>query len=100
MTTDTVIQKKTKTRVKLPSLWKVVFLNDDKTPMDLVVGLLIKIFKHDPVSAEKIMLEIHNEGRAVAGVYPYEIAEHRCVEATNIAKTHGSPLQIRIEEEK
>lgn len=99
MTTETITRKQTKTQVKPPKMWKVVFLNDDKTPMDLVISLLMKIFKHDQKSAEEITLEIHNTGSAVAGVYPYEIAEHRSVEATNIARANGAPLKIRVEEE-
>lgn len=99
MTTETITRKQTKTQVKPPKMWKVVFLNDDKTPMDLVISLLMKIFNHNQKSAEEITLEIHNTGSAVAGVYPYEIAEHRGVEATNIARANGSPLKIRVEEE-
>jgi ATP-dependent Clp protease adaptor protein ClpS len=81
-----------------PKMWKVIFLNDNQTPMDFVIELLTEIFKHDQVSAESITLEIHNTGSGVAGVYPYEIAEQKSLEATNIARSNSFPLRIQVEE--
>ena len=80
-------------------MWKVIFVNDDQTPMELVIELLKTIFKHSESSAKDVTLEIHNTGSGVAGVYPYEIAEHKGVEATNIARANGSPLRIQVEQE-
>jgi ATP-dependent Clp protease adaptor protein ClpS len=98
-TTDTLKQEKVVVSLQPPKLWKVVFLNDDKTPMDLVIFLLTDVFKHDEARARDITMEIHNTGSGVAGVYAFEIAEQLGLEATTIARTNGSPLKIQVEEE-
>ena len=93
------IDEKVDIDVQPPGLWKVLFLNDDVTPMDLVIDILTVYFKHNQESAQKITMEIHNTGSGVAGVYPHELAEHLAIEATNYARKNGSPLKIRIEQE-
>jgi ATP-dependent Clp protease adaptor protein ClpS len=80
-------------------MWKVLFLNDDHTPMEFVMELLTTIFKHTESSAKDITLEIHNTGSAVVGVYSHEIAEQRGIDATQSARLNGHPLQVTIEEE-
>lgn len=99
MTTEAKIEEKTVVNLQPPKLWKVVFLNDDSTPMDLVITLLTSIFKHSESEAKEITLEIHNTGSGVAGVYSYEIAEQKGIESTMIARQHGSPLKIQVEQE-
>jgi ATP-dependent Clp protease adaptor protein ClpS len=99
MTTDVKIDEKTKVSLQPPKLWKVIFLNDDQTPMEFVIELLTTIFKHGNSSACDLTLEIHNSGSAVVGVYSYEVAEQRGVEATQISRSNGFPLKITIEEE-
>jgi ATP-dependent Clp protease adaptor protein ClpS len=99
MTTDTQIAEKIVVSLQPPKLWKVVFLNDEETPMELVSALLSTIFKHDEARAKEITLEIHNTGSGIAGVYTYEIAEQRGMEATNMARANGSPLRIQVEQE-
>ena len=74
-------------------------LNDDLTPIDFVIELLITIFKHSQETAKNITMEIHNNGSGVAGIYTFEIAEIRAVEATTLARSNGFPLQIKMEEE-
>lgn len=100
MSTDIQNEEKVVTDLKLPKLWKVIFLNDDVTPMELVVKLLTEIFKHDDSSAKDVMLEVHNSGSGVAGMYTYEIAEQKGLEATAIARANGSPLKIVVEEDE
>lgn len=99
MSTDIQIKNTVLTKLQPPKLWKVVFLNDDQTPMVLVIELLTTIFKHSEEAAAEITLEIHNTGSGVAGVYRYEIAEQKTVESTTIARSLGSPLKIHIEQE-
>jgi ATP-dependent Clp protease adaptor protein ClpS len=99
MTTETKINEKVAVKLQLPKLWKVVFLNDNQTSMELVIELLTTIFKHSQKSARDITLEIHNEGSGVAGIYPFEIAEQLGLEATSIARSNGSPLKIQVEQE-
>lgn len=97
--TDVVIDDKIKIDLQEPKLWKVVLLNDDKTPMEFVIDILTNVFKHREDSARSITLEVHETGAGIAGVYSFEIAEHRGIEATNLARENGFPLQIRLEEE-
>lgn len=87
------------TRIKEPPKYKVLLLNDDYTPVDFVIALLITIFKHSETSAANITLKIHNEGSGVAGIYTYEIAEQKAMDATHIARNNNHPLQIKVEEE-
>lgn len=97
--TDVQIDEKIKQKVVEPKRWKVVLLNDDHTPIDFVINLLIEIFKHTQETAKEITMEIHNNGSGIAGVYTFEIAEIKAVEATTLARTNGFPLQIKMEEE-
>lgn len=97
--TDIQLDEKIKANIAEPKRWKVIILNDDATPMDFVISVLIEIFKHNPVSAQNIMLQVHETGSGVAGMYSFEIAEVKAVEATNQARTNGHPLQIKLEEE-
>lgn len=97
---DVKIDEKIKNINKEPSRYKVVFLNDDYTPMDFVVSLLIKIFKHSDETAHTITMMVHENGSAVVGVYSYEIAEQKALEATSLSRDNGFPLNIKIEEDK
>ena len=96
---DVKIDEKVKQTIQEPKRWKVIFLNDDYTPMDFVVQVLQEIFKHSQETATNITTQIHNEGTGSAGVYSFEIAEVKAVEATALARSNGFPLQIKMEEE-
>ena len=85
--------------IKPPSRYKVVVCNDDVTPMEFVIAMLVSVFKHGEEAAIDLTLKIHHDGSAVAGVYSYEIAEQKGIDATVLARDHGHPLQIRVEEE-
>ena len=97
--TDIQLDEKIKINVSEPKRWKVIILNDDSTPMDFVISVLVEIFKHNPEAAQHITMQVHEQGSGIAGVYSFEIAEVKAVEATNSARTNGFPLQIRLEEE-
>jgi len=99
MSTDVQIDEKIEQTVKEPSKYRVVFHNDDHTPMEFVVELLMTVFKHSSVTAEELTLKIHSEGTATVGVYTYEIAESKGVEATTLSRSHGFPLVITVEED-
>lgn len=101
MTADTDIQIDERVVVSLepPKLWKVLVLNDDQTPMEFVIELLMGIFKHTEEDAKNLTMEIHNTGSAVVGIYPHEIAEQRGVEGVSMARANGFPLQIQVEQE-
>lgn len=91
--TDTIV----KTKIMPPSLYKVLLLNDDKTPMEFVVDLLIEVFGKSEEEAEQLMWEIHTKGRGIAGVYTKDIAFQKHYEALTIAAQFGHPLQVKIE---
>ena len=97
--TDIQLDEKIKVKLSEPKSWKVIFLNDDHTPMDFVTSILIEIFKHTVETAKHIMLQVHETGSGVAGIYSFEIAEAKAVEATTAARAAGYPLQIKLEEE-
>ena len=82
-----------------PGKYKVVLLNDDTTPMDFVIALLMQVFHHSQEAAVEITNKVHNEGKGVAGVYSHEVAEQKGIESTVLARQHGWPLAIKIEEE-
>jgi ATP-dependent Clp protease adaptor protein ClpS len=98
-TTDVKLDEKIKQKISEPHRWKVILLNDDTTPMEFVIGVLTEIFKHTQETAKDITMQIHTEGSGIAGVYSFEIAEVKAVEATNLARQNGFPLQIKMEEE-
>lgn len=86
-----------RTRTKRPSMYQVLLLNDDYTPMEYVVNILQSFFDKDHAEATRIMLKVHNEGRAVVGAYTYEIAETKVVLVTEDARKNGYPLQCTME---
>ena len=96
---DIQIDEVVKKKAEEPLRYKVVLLNDDQTPVEWVIKVLTDIFKHTNDTAEKITLTIHNEGSGIAGIYTYEIAEQKVIEATTESRNHGFPLQIKLEEE-
>ena len=98
---DTAIKSRetTITNIKVPSKYKVVVFNDDVTPMEFVIAMLMTVFKHDEATAFDLTMKIHNDGQATAGIYSFEIAEQKGIDATMLARDHGHPLQIRVEEE-
>ena len=99
MTTEIQIEEKIVTSLQPPKMWKVIVLNDQQTPMELI-ELLTDIFKHSVSAAKDITLEIHNSGSAVAGVYTHEIAETKGIESTQLARSNGFPLRITLEQEE
>lgn len=96
-----VLEKKRQTnkQVKEPGKFKVVVCNDDTTTMDFVVAMLMAVFRYDEQRAVNLTMAIHQKGSAVAGVYPYEIAEQKAMDATNMARINGFPLITKVEPE-
>ena len=90
---------KPRIREKKPSLYKVLMLNDDYTPMDFVIHSLERFFKKSREEATNIMLQIHHRGVGVCGVFTYEIAETKVTQVMDFARQHQHPLQCTIEKE-
>lgn len=91
----------TKTRVKTrkPSMYRVLLLNDDYTPMEFVVHILEHYFGKSPEAAMRIMLHVHQKGVGVCGVYTYEVAETKVAQVMDLARRHEHPLQCTMEKE-
>ena len=96
---DVKLDEKISITAELPPKYKVIMLNDNATPMDFVTSILCLVFRHTDETAKKIMLTIHEEGSAVVGIYTYEIAEQRALEATTLSRNNGFPLQLKLEQE-
>ena len=96
---DSQVLTRTKTREKhkRPRLFRVLFHNDDYTPMEFVVGLLEQIFHLSENEATQIMLHVHNRGIGVAGIYPFSVAETRVAEVTALAEKSEYPLLCTME---
>ncbi len=94
-----VIAERVKPRLKKPPLYKVLLLNDDYTPMEFVVILLMQFFTLSQEEAEQIMLHIHTRGLGVCGVFPREIAETKVRRILDFARQNHHPLQCTMERE-
>ncbi len=97
--TGTGVAVKTRPKTKRPSLYKVLMLNDDYTPMEFVVYVLQRFFGMDHARAVEVMLTVHNKGVAVVGVYPFEVAETKVMQVMDCARSHQHPLQCTLERE-
>jgi len=95
----TDIVTKTKPKTKKPSLYKVLLLNDDYTPMEFVVYVLERFFAKGREEATRIMLHVHHRGVGICGVYTFEIAETKVTQVMDLARQHGHPLQCTMEKE-
>ena len=87
----------TKIKTKKPSMYKVILLNDDYTPMEFVVLILEKIFNKKQEEATQIMLHVHRNGVGVCGTFTFEVAESKCKAVIDFAKNNEHPLQCTME---
>lgn len=83
--------------LKEPSMYRVIYINDDVTTMEFVIESLVTVFDHSVESAHELTVKIHNEGSAVVATLPYEMAEQKGVEVTQLARNNGFPLQVKLE---
>ena len=93
----TGVATKTRTKTKKPSLYRVLLLNDDFTPMEFVIHVLERFFNKNAEQATQIMLHVHNNGVGECGVYTYEIAETKVSQVMDFAQSHQHPLQCVME---
>lgn len=87
------------TKLKAPNKYNVIMINDDVTPMDFVIQVLVIVFNKTQEQAKDIMLEVHEKGRSIVGTYSYEVAEQKCVETITTARKAGFPLDTSVEEQ-
>jgi ATP-dependent Clp protease adaptor protein ClpS len=96
---DIGIAVKTRSKTKKPSMYKVLLLNDDYTPMEFVVHVLERFFSKNQEEATQIMLHVHTKGVGLCGVYTYEVAETKASQVMDLARQHQHPLQCSIEKD-
>lgn len=97
--TSELLLAEPKVKTKRPPLFKVVLMNDDYTPMDFVVFVLKDIFRKTHEEAVSIMMEIHQKGEGVSGVYTRDVAETKAELVITLARRNEYPLQCRVEKE-
>ena len=98
VSTEGQIKERVRTEKKEPALYKVVLLNDDYTTMEFVIQVLEAIFQKSPSEAYQIMMHVHVNGRGIAGVYPWELAETKAEQVISTARESGYPLKAVTEE--
>jgi ATP-dependent Clp protease adaptor protein ClpS len=96
---QTGVATKSRAKTKKPSMYKVILLNDDYTPMEFVVHVLQKFFHKSHDDALKIMLHVHQRGVGVCGVYPFDVAETKVTQVIDYARQNEHPLQATLEKE-
>lgn len=94
---DTKVKIKPNLGLQEPPLFKIIYMNDEVTTMQFVVESLIGYFDYNNDSAINITKSIHEKGSAVVAILPYEIAEQKGIEVTLEARSHGYPLQVKVE---
>lgn len=99
VTPHTNISVKTKPKTQKPSMYKVLLLNDDYTPMEFVILVLETYFNKSREDATRVMLHVHQKGVGICGVYTYEIAETKVQQVMSAAKQAQHPLQCTMEKE-
>lgn len=97
--TNGSVKERVKTRKQDPTLYKVVLLNDDYSTMAFVIHVLETVFQKSPAEAFKITMQVHVDGRGIAGVFPFEIAETKVDTLMAMAREAGFPLRATIESE-
>lgn len=93
------IKERTRLRIKTPHMYKVILLNDDFTPMDFVVAILTNLFRLDIAHANAVMLQVHHQGKGIAGVYTLDRALTLSNQAMQQARDNGYPLRLKCEPE-
>jgi ATP-dependent Clp protease adaptor protein ClpS len=96
---DVVTKVKTGIELQEPPMFRVIYLNDNSTSMEFVIGSLVEFFEYNNDTALKITEDIHTAGSAVVAVLPYEIAEQKGIEVTVAARNNNYPLQVKLEPE-
>ncbi|MGL4772575.1 MAG: ATP-dependent Clp protease adaptor ClpS [Clostridium sp.] len=99
METDIKTIEKIDIKIKKPKKYKVIMHNDDFTTMEFVIAILMDIFNKSFEESNQIMLDVHEKGKGVAGIYSYDIATSKVNKAMTLAKEEGFPFKLTVEEE-
>jgi ATP-dependent Clp protease adaptor protein ClpS len=96
--TDGAVKERVASKTEEPKLYNVILLNDDYTTMEFVLQILETLFQKSPAEAYRIMMNVHRNGRGLAGVYTFEVAETKADKVAVLAAEAGYPLRATIEE--
>ena len=96
--TEGTVRERVTPKKQDPTLYKVVLINDDYTTMEFVIHVLETVFQQSPAEAYRVMMNVHVNGRGIAGVYPWEVAETKVETVTSLAREAGYPLRAALEE--
>ena len=96
--TDGAVKERVEIKHQEPKLFNVILLNDDYTTMEFVMQILETLFQKSPAEAYRIMMHVHRNGRGLAGVYPWEVAETKVEKVAELSREAGFPLRATIEE--
>lgn len=99
MSEKTIFKEEVKTKLEKPKMYRVMLLNDDYTTMEFVIEVLVVVFHKPAADATRIMLDVHEKGRGIVGVYPYDIARTKVLQVEDMASEREFPLKASIEEE-
>lgn len=99
MSSNTNLKEETITKLKKPKMYRVILNNDDYTSMEFVVEILVKIFHKNPTEATIIMMDVHEKGKGIVGIYTYDIASTKAMQVEEMASEREFPLKVSIEEE-
>ena len=99
MANQTIFKEEIKTKLKKPKMYRVIIHNDDYTTMEFVIEVLVKVFHKKVPEATKIMLDVHNKGKGIVGVYTLDIAATKIAQVKEMALESGFPLNLTMEEE-
>ena len=96
--TEGEVLERTEIQIKEPELYKVILHNDDYTTMEFVIQILEEVFLKQPAEAFRLMMQVHTQGVAICGVYPFEVAETKVAAVHDRAQESGFPLRASMEE--
>lgn len=96
---DNLLVERVAQKAKPPKRYKVVLLNDDFTPMDFVIEVLMRFFAMDEAKATQVMLAVHHQGKGICGIYSREVAETKAYQVNQYSRQHEHPLMCQIEAE-
>ena len=96
---ETNIKEKIEIKIKKPKMYKVIMHNDDYTSMEFVIMVLVEVFNKKVPEATQVMYDVHKKGVGVAGVYAYDIANTKIIQAENLAQLEAHPFKLSLEEE-
>ncbi len=96
---DEQVITKVRPQTAKPPLYRVILLNDDFTPMEFVILILKKFFMKSDAEAHRIMLQVHNDGAGLAGIYTFEVAETKVYSVNEFSRRHKHPLKCSMEKE-